>query len=66
MDTLPMSTLEKARHVCETVHHAMKRWMNFDVRGLVGKNVKNRIGLRFLFAQILSMAFVDYSVWNPQ
>jgi hypothetical protein len=24
----------KDRHVCETVHRAMKRWMNIDVRGL--------------------------------
>lgn len=24
----------KDRHVCETMHRAMKRWMNFDVRRL--------------------------------
>lgn len=28
---------DRSRHVCETVHCAMKRWMNFDLRGLVGE-----------------------------
>lgn len=58
--------LDKARHVCETVHHAMKRWLRFDVRGLIGKNVRNRIGLRFFFAQILSFAFADYQLWDRE
>ena len=44
------------RHVCETRHFQFKRWMRYDVRGLRAGSVRNRLSLRFLFAQILTMA----------
>jgi hypothetical protein len=47
--------LAKARHVCETMHFSMKRWMRFDVRGLRKEGVRQRISVRFFFAQILSI-----------
>lgn len=48
----------KARHVCETMHFDMKRWMNFDVRGLRKEGREQRMSLRFFLCQLLSMVFV--------
>lgn len=48
------------RHVCETMHHAMKRWVNFDVRGLQRKFAAVRTELRLFVCTILSFIFKPY------
>ena len=48
------------RHVCETVHRAMKRWMDFDVRGLRRESEDARKRFRFFTAQILCAIFDPY------
>lgn len=52
----------RIRHLCETVHRAMKRWVNLDVRGLHKRYVGKRTEWRMLTCQLLSMLFVDYQV----
>ena len=50
----------KSRHVCETVHRAMKRWMNFDVRGLRKESDSQRKSFKFFTAQVLCTIFDPY------
>jgi hypothetical protein len=50
----------RSRHVCETVHHAMKRWMAFDVRGLRRESDAQRKSFRFFTAQVLCAIFDPY------
>lgn len=50
----------RSRHVCETVHHAMKRWMDFDVRGLRKESDAQRKSFRFFTAQVLCTIFDPY------
>ena len=50
----------KDRHVCETVHRAMKRWMNFDVRGLRKESEEQRKSFKFFTAQVLCAIFDPY------
>jgi hypothetical protein len=50
----------KARHVCETVHHAMKRWVDFDVRGLHSPYVGRRLMMRLFFCSLLCVLFEPY------
>ncbi len=50
----------KARHVCEEVHRAMKRWVCFDVRGLCTRTYANAIDIRFFICQLLSLTFEPY------
>jgi len=52
----------RMRHVCETVHHAMKRWVNFDVRGLRKKFAEVRTALRVMVCQMLCLIFAPYEV----
>ena len=54
------SKYAKDRHVCETVHRAMKRWMNFDVRGLRKESEEQRKSFKFFTAQILCAIFDPY------
>lgn len=48
------------RHVCEEVHKAAKRWINFDVRGLRKEGVEQRVSFKFFTIQIFSSIFADY------
>ena len=48
------------RHVCETIHRAMKRWMAFDVRGLRKESEEARKKFKFFTAQILCAVFDPY------
>ena len=43
----------RRRHACESVHRAMKRWVNFDVRGLWRKFAGRRLTLRIAFCTML-------------
>ena len=47
------------RHVCETRHFQAKRWLRYDVRGLKGDSVEDRISLRFFLVQVLSLIFTS-------
>ena len=49
------------RHICETVHHSMKRWVDLTVRGLHKKYAERRTSLRLTVCTLLSMMFVPYS-----
>lgn len=48
------------RHICETVHHAMKRWVNFDVRGIMYRFVERRLSLKIMFCTFLALLFEPY------
>jgi len=50
----------RRRHVCETVHRAMKRRMNFDVRGLRKESDEQRKSFKFFTTQILCAIFDPY------
>ena len=50
----------KARHVCETVHRAMKRWVDLDVRGLWRRYAGVRCCFRILVCTLLCLAFRAY------
>ena len=49
------------RHICETVHHGMKRWIQFDVRGLHSKHIGPSLSLKMLTCTILSILFRPYT-----
>ena len=49
------------RSVCEAVHHAMKRWVPFDIRGIGHQTRRAVISFRFNAVQILSSIFARYS-----
>lgn len=48
------------RHVCETMHRAMKRWVDFSIFRLVRRTKEARIRCRFLCLQLLSLLFRGY------
>lgn len=48
------------RQVCETVHRAMKRWVDLSVFRLVRRTKEARIRCRFLCLQLLSVLFKGY------
>ena len=50
----------KKRHICETVHHGMKRWVDLDVRGLDSRYVGRRIMFRLMVCSLLSVFFRPY------
>jgi len=52
------------RHVCETVHRSIKRWLRFDVRGLRRESEEQRKSFRFFCAQMLCTVFDPY--YNPE
>lgn len=52
--------LARKRHVCETVHHAMKRWVNLDVRGLHRRHVWKGLSLKMFACQLLCIVFKPY------
>ena len=52
--------LAKKRHICETVHRAMKRWVNFDVRGLHRRHVWKNLFLKMFVCQLLCFVFTPY------
>ena len=51
----------RRRHVCETVHHGMKRWVDLTVRGLCRRYVGTRVSLRIFVCTILCVLFKPYS-----
>jgi hypothetical protein len=48
------------RRVCETVHRAMKRWVDFRTVGLRRRTRSVRMRCRFLCVQLLSVLFRGY------
>ena len=52
----------RIRHVCETVHRAMKRWLNFDVRGIHRRYVGAHTRQKTMFCQLLCMLFKPYEI----
>jgi hypothetical protein len=50
----------KARHICETVHRAMKRWVEFSIFRLRKASKDKRMRCRFLCIQLLSVLFKEY------
>lgn len=52
----------RRRHVCETVHRAMKRWVDLDVRGLWRKYAGRRVMLRMVFCTMLCLFFKPYEI----
>lgn len=52
----------RMRHVCETVHHSMKRWVDFTVRGLREKFAETRMGLRLTVCSLLCLFFKPYEI----
>lgn len=48
------------RHVCETMHRAMKRWVDFSIFRLVKRTREARVRCRFLCLQLLSLLFRGY------
>jgi len=50
-----------ARHVCETVHRAMKRWIEFSIFRLVKGTKTIRTRCRFLCLQLLATLFKGYT-----
>lgn len=52
----------RMRHVCETVHHAMKRWVDYTVRGLHKRFRERTIHLRTMICQMLCLAFPPYEI----
>lgn len=54
--------LARQRHVCETVHHAMKRWVDLTVRGLREGFAEARIGLRLMVCSFLCILFKPYDI----
>lgn len=49
------------RNVCESVHHAMKRWVPFNIRGIGHQTRRSVVSFRFNAVQILSSIFARYS-----
>lgn len=49
------------RQVCETVHHAMKRWVRFDIRGMRHSTRELTLKFRFSVCQVLSAIFAPYT-----
>jgi hypothetical protein len=56
----------KGRWVCECVHRAMKRWIDFSIFGLWEKHKESRMKCRFLCIQFLSMLFKGYDMKKPE
>lgn len=54
--------LAKQRHVCETVHRAMKRWVDLTVRGLREKFAEARMCLRLMICSLLCLLFKPYDI----
>ncbi len=52
----------RRRQVCESAHRAVKRWLDFDIRGLRRTTRKVRIKCRFLFLQLLSTLFKGFKL----
>ncbi len=53
--------LARRRHICETVHHAMKRWVRFDVRGLHARYVGMSLAVKMFTCQLLCVMFPQYT-----
>ncbi len=50
------------RQVCESTHHAFKRWLQFDIHSLRKATRKVKTNCRFLFLQLLSTLFSGLSL----
>jgi hypothetical protein len=50
----------KARHICETVHRSMKRWVDFSIFRLRKASKETRMRCRLLCVQLLSVLFKEY------
>ena len=50
----------KARHVCETIHRGVKRWMAFDIFRITKRTKAVRMKCRFLCLQLLATLFKGY------
>ena len=54
------SGAKNIRQVCETMHRAMKRWVDFSIFRLVKRTKEGRVRCRFLCLQLLSVLFKGY------
>ena len=53
--------MAKGRHICETVHHGMKRWVDYTVRGLHSKYIGHSLALKTMACQLLGLIFKPYT-----
>lgn len=53
--------MAKGRHICEIVHHGMKRWVNYTVRGLHRKYTAHSLALKTMTCQLLGLIFEPYT-----
>ncbi len=54
--------LARRRHVCETVHHAMKRWVDLTVRDPREEFAEARMCLRLMVCSLLCLLFKPYEI----
>lgn len=50
------------RHVCETVHRSMKRWVRYNVEGLHSRYIGISLSIRTVCCQFLCMLFRPYDI----
>ena len=50
------------RHLCETIHRAVKRWIEFTIFGIKKATKTIRMRCRFLCIQLLSTLFIGYTI----
>jgi hypothetical protein len=53
-------TGKNVRHICETVHRAIKRWVDFSIFRIRKATKESRVKCRFLCVQLLSVLFRGY------
>ena len=53
--------MAKGRHICETVHHGMKRWVDYTVRGLHRRYIGYSLTLKTMACQLLGLIFKPYT-----
>lgn len=53
--------MAKGRHICETAHHGMKRWVDHTVRGLHSRYIGHSLALKTMTCQLLSLIFRPYT-----
>lgn len=52
----------RMRHVCETVHRSMKRWVRYTVEGLHSRYIGISLSIRTVCCQFLCMLFKPYDI----
>lgn len=52
----------RMRHICETVHHSMKRWVRYTVEGLHSRYIGISLSIKTVCCQLLCMLFRPYEI----